>query len=110
MVTQIEENSQKPWENTNSQQLKVTQGDDETMADSLDDLFEQFNFDITCDLKLQDRGPDPAKEASLADTLSSKYNFGGRIQIHDESDKTKEVTQTLPFKLIEKEGERAALI
>jgi len=80
------------------------------MADSLDDLFEQFKEEISCDLKLKDRGPDPVKEASLADTLSSKYNFAGRIQIHEESDRTKEVTQTLPLKLIEKEGERAALI
>lgn len=29
------------------------------MADSLDDLFEQFKEEIRCDLKLKDRGPDP---------------------------------------------------
>ena len=107
MITQIEENSHNPWERQD--QFKASD-EAATMADSLDDLFEQFNNDVSCDLKLKDRGPDPVKEASLADTLSSKYNFGRHIQIHEESDKTKEVSQTLPLKLVEKEGERVALI
>ena len=46
----------------------------------------------------------------MADTLSSKYNYTGKIQIHEESDRTKEVTHTLPLALVEKEGNRAALI
>lgn len=79
-----------------------------TAADSLDDLFESFSHEVACDLKLKDRGPDPAKTANPSETLSSK--MWGQIQIHDESDKTKIVTQTLPAQLVEKEGDRASLI
>jgi len=30
-----------------------------TMAESLDDLFDEFEHEIQCGLKLRDRGPDP---------------------------------------------------
>ena len=94
----------------NTQDLKANSIDQETLADSLDDLFEKYENEICCDLKIRDRGLDPVKETSLADTLSSKYIFGGKIQIHEESDRTKEVSHTLPLGLVDKEGDRATLI
>ena len=33
--------------------------DGTTAADSLDDMFKQFSMDVSCDLRLSSRGPDP---------------------------------------------------
>lgn len=65
----------------------------DTAADTIDDLFESFNYEISCDLKLYDRGQDPVKEHIASDTLSrsSKIKFGGNIQITEEADRTREV-------------------
>jgi hypothetical protein len=75
-----------------------------TQAESLDDLFEHYAHEISCDLKLKDRGPDPAPEASLADTLHSRHNRG--LQIHEENDRTLEVEQSLPLALVDTETDR----
>ena len=69
------------------------------MADSLDDLFDEYEHEISCGLKLKDRGPDPVETKSLADTLSQKHNRG--LEIHEENDKTLEVKQSLPLSLVE---------
>ena len=81
MITHIDENSQHPWDQeTEEKEDHVNSIDnDVTMAESLDDLFEEFSHEISCNLKLKDRGPDPFKESSLADTLRSKYIFSGKI-------------------------------
>ena len=63
--------------------------DGTTAADSLDDMFKQFSMDVSCDLRLSSRGPDPQKERSIADTLTQKYNR--QFKIHEENDKTLEV-------------------
>lgn len=70
-----------------------------TMAESLDDLFDDFSSEVHCNLKLADRGPDPVKEQSLAETLNTRHNKG--IEIHEENDKTLEVQQTIPLSLME---------
>lgn len=84
----------------------------ETQDETLDDIFDHFSHAISCDLKLKDRGPDPSPDLGRSDTISSKFNFGSaaKFQLFDESDKTKEVTQTLPVRLIENEGDRASTI
>ena len=75
-----------------------------TQAESLDDLFEHYAHEISCDLKLKDRGPDPVKQASIAETLNFKHNNG--IAIHEENDKTLEAEQSLPLHLLDTETER----
>ena len=79
-------------------------GDTSTAADSLDDMFKQFQTDVSCDLRLKSRGPDPVKEMSIAETLSSRHNRN--IAIFEEQDKTLEVKQTIPLALLEEEEER----
>ena len=110
MITQIEVDNK--WELPLSQQkdasrldINGSQIDDATtQAESLDDLFEEFQHDIQCGLKLKDRGPDPVEEKSIAETLSTRHNRG--IEIHEENDKTLEVQQSLPLSLVEKERSR----
>ena len=111
MVTQIE--SDNKWVLAPSQEKdsagvdafrSEVDGDGTTQAESLDDLFEEFQHDIQCGLKLKDRGPDPVEEKSVADTLSQRHNRG--IEIHEENDKTLEVQQSLPLSLVEKEHAR----
>ena len=66
-----------------------------------------------CDNKLSYRGVDQPKENrdnTAASVSRSNTSIFSGIQIHDESDKTKEVAATLPLKLVEKEGDRAAII
>jgi hypothetical protein len=84
----------------------------ETRDETLDDIFEHFGHEISCDLKLKDRGPDPVPDPSMSDTISSKMDFGqnAKFQLFDESDKTKRVVQTLPIRLVERESDRAAKI
>mmetsp|Transcript_16412 Transcript_16412/g.20801 ORF Transcript_16412/g.20801 Transcript_16412/m.20801 type:complete len:111 (-) Transcript_16412:409-741(-) len=108
MITQIE--SDKNWELNFSQQHKesglahMSEADNTTVAESLDDLFDEFEHEINCGLKLKERGPDPIEGQSLADTLSLKHNCG--IEIHEENDKTLEVKQSLPLSLVETEANR----
>ena len=76
MVTQIE--SDNKWILAPSQEkdsagvdAHLSNADDgTTQAESLDDLFDEFQHDVQCGLKLKDRGPDPVEEKSVADTLS----------------------------------------
>ena len=49
---------------------QASEVDATTAADSLDDLFDEFEHEINCSLKLKDRGPDPVERESLAQTLS----------------------------------------
>ena len=79
-----------------------------TAADSLDDLFEHFANEISCDLKLKERGPDEVKGKSLAETLDVRHNRG--IELHEENDRTLEVEQSLPLGLVESQKERVKLI
>ena len=114
MITQIE--SDNKWVLAPSQEkdsagvdaYKSEFEDGTTQAESLDDLFEEFQHDVQCGLKLKDRGPDPVEKASIADTLSSRHNKG--LEIHEENDKTLEVQQSLPLELIEKERNRVKQI
>jgi len=43
----------------NSGLAHASEVDATTMADSLDDLFDEYEHEINCGLKLKDRGPDP---------------------------------------------------
>jgi hypothetical protein len=79
------------------------------MDDSnLDDLFEHFNREISYDLKLAQRERDAPATESQTVRLASTYNKG--ITLHEESDKTLEVKQALPLKLVEDEHERVRVI
>ena len=116
MITQIE--TDKKWVMAASQEKggskldaiggpssEIMGGEDvTTQAESLDDLFDEFQHEVQCGLKLKDRGPDPVEEKSLAETLGSRHNRG--IEIHEENDKTLEVKQSLPLQLVEKEAQR----
>ena len=113
MITQIE--TENNWMLAASQEKGSAAVDPSAMADdattqaeSLDDLFEDFQHEVNCTLKLKDRGPDPIEEKSLADTLSGRHNR--RIEIHEENDKTLTVQQTIPLSLVEKEAVRLAQI
>lgn len=64
MITQIESentyNLAKSQEKTPGVDVDRFDIDDNTtMAESLDDLFDDFNSEVHCNLKLADRGPDP---------------------------------------------------
>jgi hypothetical protein len=72
--------------------------------DNLDDMFEHFSREICCDLKLGERDPDPAPCENPSIQLQNKYNKD--LKLHEESDRTLEVQQSLPLKLIEDEGHR----
>ena len=79
-----------------------------TQAESLDDLFDHFANEISCDLKLKERGPDEDKGKRLAEAFDVKHNRG--IDLHEESDRTLEVEQSLPLGLVESQKERVKLI
>jgi len=78
MVTQIETDNNDFLE----MQKSVEKGQDgieslgeaPTEAETLDDLFEHYNNEISFDLKLKDRGQDQVQEASLAETFTKGYN------------------------------------
>ena len=75
-------------------------GDTSTQAETLDDIFSQFEHEIACDLKIKDRGADPTQGASLAESLEAKFNKNN-LNIHEEMDKTLEVQQTIPLGLLD---------
>ena len=66
MVTQIDQDNN--WDNAQGipSALGISQMSNDfeqtTQAESLDDLFDHYAHEISCDLKLKDRGPDPVKE------------------------------------------------
>ena len=75
MVTQIDQDNN--WETkTLPSMLNASQLSEEapTQAESLDDLFDHFANEISCDLKLKERGPDAVKGKSIAESLSVKHN------------------------------------
>lgn len=64
MITQID--SDKNWQMSPSMQqtsglAHASEIDATTMADSLDDLFDEYENEINFSLKLKDRGPDPVE-------------------------------------------------
>lgn len=91
MVTQIDQDNNWDAKVTMGSGLGVSQLSEEapTAAESLDDLFEHFANEISCDLKLKERGPDEVKGKSLAESLDVKHNRG--IELHEEHDRTLEV-------------------
>jgi hypothetical protein len=95
MITQIEANpEQKDSTIPQGRALgSVTGAGNEsalTMDDSnLDDLFEHFNREISCDLRLASRERDAPPTENQTVRLASTYNKG--IELHEESDKTLEV-------------------
>ena len=109
MITQIDRDNNWDQERPTAsmigeQVIESDRMDNTTAADSLDDLFRQFQEDVSCDLRLKSRGPDPVPSKSLAETLDSRHNKG--IKIHEENDKTLEVQQTIPLAMLTDEKER----
>ena len=83
-------------------QSEINEG--ETNDETLDDIFEQFEHDISCDLKLKHREPDMANQEdvdyALIETVSSRQNTRG-VVIHDEIDRTLEGFQTAPIGVLD---------
>ena len=95
MITQIEANPEQKDSTIPQGRSALTQshGGNEsalTMDDSnLDDLFEHFNREISCDLRLASRERDAPAVENQTVRLASTYNKG--IELHEENDKTLEV-------------------
>lgn len=80
MITNIEHENYKAHENESVMQGSVMGGS--TEAETIDDLFSQWEDEIAVVTHRKDRGPDPREQASVADTMSQRHNVG--LQIHDE--------------------------
>jgi len=61
----------------------------------LDDIFERFNYEISCDNKLMTRGEDPTEIQPQVDMIM-RQTGGDSIQIQDEMDATLSPKQTMP--------------
>lgn len=62
-------------------------------ASMLDDIFDRYHSEISCDLKLMSRGEDPVEIEAHVEAMMDR---AASIDIHDEMDATLAPKQTMP--------------
>ena len=110
MVTQIETDHASLFVNQRSPRGDITERSDANMASTadasmLDDIFERYHSEISCDLKLMSRGEDPLEIEPHVETMTERVGTTS-IEIQDEMDATLTAKQTMPHGSLDSEQAR----